>query len=209
MGVHLFHEAKRRRFLLPEELPRFFKALRKEPNLDLRDFVNLAMWTGARRNDILSMQWQDVSLAENRWTVPDPKNRTPYSIPLTPEAISILRDRSRHRKDERSPWVFPSRGKTGHIVDLKGAWKKLLTRAKIADLRIHDLRRTLGSWQAIQGSSLTIVGASLGHKSLSATAVYSQLTLDPVRESVTQATQAMIAASKKKPKLLQAASAST
>lgn len=205
VGVHLFHEAKRRRFLQPDELPRFFAALKKDPSRDLRDFVNLAMWTGARRNNILSMRWQDVSLPDNRWTVPDPKNRTPYSIPLTPEAVNILKDRSRHRKDEQNIWVFPSRGKSGHIVDLKGAWGKLLVRAKVTDLRIHDLRRTLGSWQAIQGSSLTVVGASLGHKSLSATQVYSQLTLDPVRASVTQATRAMIAASKKKPKLLQAA----
>jgi integrase len=204
MGVKLFHEEKRRRFLQPDELPRFFKALRKDTSPDLRDFVNLAMWTGARRNDILSMRWQDVSLADNRWQVPDPKNRAPYLIPLTPEAITILRNRSRRRKDERNQWVFPSRGKSGHIVELKGAWKKLLIRAKVKDLRIHDLRRTLGSWQAIQGSSLAIVGASLGHKSLSATQVYSQLTLDPVRNSVMGATKAMIAASKKKPKALPA-----
>jgi integrase len=202
VGVQLFYEAKRRRFLQPDELPRFFAALRKESNEELRDFVNLAMWTGARRNDILSMRWQDISLADNRWQVPDPKNREPYSIPLVPEAITILRDRSRHRKDEQSPWVFPSRSKSGHIVDLKIAWKKLLVRAKVNDLRIHDLRRTLGSWQAIQGSSLSVVGASLGHKSLSATQVYSQLTLDPVRTSVMGATRAIIDASKKKPKRL-------
>ena len=196
VGVVLFHEAKRRRFLLPEELPRFFAALKTEPSADLRDFVNLAMWTGARRNDILSMRWQDISLPDNRWQVPDPKNREPYTIALVPEAIAILRSRQRN---EPNLWVFPSRGESGHIVDLKGAWKKLLVRAKVSDLRIHDLRRTLGSWQAIQGSSLSIVGASLGHKSLSATQVYGQLTLDPVRTSVTAATQAMIAASKKKP----------
>jgi integrase len=208
VGVKLFHEAKRSRFLQPDELPGFFKALKKETNVDLRDFVNLAMWTGARRGDILSMRWQDISLADNRWDVPDPKNRTPYPVPLTPEAIAILRDRSKRRKDEQNPFVFPSRGKAGHVLDLKKAWKQLLQRAKVANLRVHDLRRTLGSWQAMQGSSLVVVGASLGHKSLSATQVYSQLTLDPVRASVVQATQAMIAASKKKPKQLSAGSGS-
>jgi integrase len=206
MGVKLFHEGKRRRFLQPDELPRFFSALKKETNTDLRDFVQLAMWTGARRNDVLSMRWQDVALADNRWLVPDPKNRTPYVIALTPEAIAVLRHRhrSRHRKDQENQWVFPSRGKSGHIVEVKSAWKKLLVRTKVTNLRIHDLRRTLGSWQAIQGSSLTIVGASLGHKSLSATEVYGQLILDPVRDSVLGATKAMIAASKKKPKALPA-----
>jgi len=183
VGVKLFHEAKRGRFLQPDELPRFFAALKKEANVDLRDFVNLAMWTGARRNDILSMRWQDLSLADNCWTVPDPKNRAPYVVALTPEAITILRERTEQAKKRESgkdsPWVFPSRGKTGHIVELKSAWKKLLQRAKVTNLRIHDLRRTLGSWQAMQGTSLTIVGASLGHKSLSATQVLQQIDLGP------------------------------
>jgi integrase len=64
------------------------------------------------------------------------------------------------------------------------------------DLRIHDLRRTLGSWQARAGASLTIIGKSLGHKSQQATAIYSRLDLDPVRASVEQATAAMIEAGK-------------
>jgi len=57
-GIKLFHEAKRTRFLQPTELHQFFLALKKEKNIDLRDFVNLAMWTGARRGDILSMRWK-------------------------------------------------------------------------------------------------------------------------------------------------------
>jgi integrase len=203
VGIELFDEVKRRRFLQPEELPQFFAALRQETNSDLRDFVNLAMWTGARRGDIFSMRWQDVSIADNRWQIPDPKNGEPYSVALTPEAIEILKDRIKRAKKE-SPWAFPSRGKTGHVVDLKAAWRKLLVKANLgdADLRIHDLRRTLGSWQAAQGTSLNIIGGSLGHKSLEATRVYAQLDLDPVRSSVMSATRTMIAASKKRPKQL-------
>jgi integrase len=194
-GIKLFHEAKRTRFLQPTELPQLFAALTKETNIDLRDFVNLAMWTGARRGDILSMRWANLFLDDNRWQVPDPKNRTPYLVPLTPEAIKILRDRWEFVQN--SPWVFPSRGRTGHVVDLKAAWRKLLQRAKLDGLRQHDLRRTLGSYQAAQGTSLKIIGESLGHKSLAATQVYAQLNLDPVRASVMSATRTMIAASKK------------
>ncbi len=61
-------------------------------------------------------------------------------------------------------------------------------------LRIHDLRRTLGSWQAKQGASLAIIGKSLNHKSQQATAIYARLDLDPVRASVNQATAAMMEA---------------
>ena len=61
-------------------------------------------------------------------------------------------------------------------------------------LRIHDLRRTLGSWQAKQGASLAIIGKSLNHKSQQATAIYARLDLDPVRASVNSATAAMMEA---------------
>lgn len=60
------------------------------------------------------------------------------------------------------------------------------------DLRIHDLRRTLGSWQAKTGASLPIIGKSLNHKSHQATAIYARLDLDPVRDSIQRATTAML-----------------
>jgi integrase len=61
-------------------------------------------------------------------------------------------------------------------------------------LRIHDLRRTLGSWQAINGESLSVIGKSLGHKNIATTAIYARLQLDPVRASMEKATEATFAA---------------
>ncbi|PYU33401.1 MAG: hypothetical protein DMG31_09090 [Acidobacteria bacterium] len=176
-------------------MARLFTALRKEPNRDLRDFVLLSLWTGARRGDVLTMRWQNIELADNRWSVPEPKNRTPYAVPLVREAIEMLKDRQ----------SICGTGASGHLVNLKRGWNGLLARAKITDLRIHDLRRTLGSWQAASGASLPVIGKSLGHRSTCATQIYARLDLDPVRASVTAATQAMIAAAKKKPKQLTAA----
>src|SRR6185503_15245564 len=91
-------------------------------------------------------------------------------------------------------YVFPGSGKSGHLEEPKKGWQRILTRAGIADLRIHDLRRTLGSWQAKQGASLTIIGKSLNHKNQNTTAIYARLDLDPVRDSVNAATTAMLAA---------------
>jgi integrase len=203
--LKLFHESRRTRFLKPAEMPLLFRALRKEPNAALRDYVTLALWTGARRGDLLSMRWRDLSLDDNRWEIPHPKNRSPYVVPLTPEAVRILKDRWK-RSEEDSEWVFPANAGPGHIKNFKRSWRTLLKRAGLADkdLRQHDLRRTLGSYQAAGGTSLGIIGKSLGHKSLAATAVYAQLDLDPVREAVLTATRTMIAASRKKPKQLEA-----
>jgi len=66
--------------------------------------------------------------------------------------------------------------------------------SRLEDLRPHDLRRTLGSYQAMTGASLPIIGKSLGHKSQAATQVYARLDWDPVRDSVNRATQAMLEA---------------
>lgn len=62
----------------------------------------------------------------------------------------------------------------------------------LKNLRLHDLRRTMGSYQAISGASLHIIGKSLGHKSASATQVYARLTVDPVRNAMQKATDKMM-----------------
>jgi len=66
-----------------------------------------------------------------------------------------------------------------------------LQRADIKDLRLHDLRRTLGSYQAITGASSLIIGKSLGHKNHQSTAIYARLSINPIKESVEKATQTM------------------
>jgi integrase len=94
---------------------------------------------------------------------------------------------------------FPAlTGKTGHLVEPKKAWKRLLDRAGLSNLRIHDLRRTLGSWQAKTGASLLVIGKSLNHKSTQSTAIYARLDLEPVRESINLATTAMLNAAGRK-----------
>jgi integrase len=95
--------------------------------------------------------------------------------------------------DSDSEWVLPSKkSASGHLEDPKRPWQDLLARAGIENLRLHDLRRTQGSYQAITGSSLHIIGKSLGHKSPSATELYSRLTTDPIRESMQRATDKML-----------------
>ena len=64
--------------------------------------------------------------------------------------------------------------------------------AGIENFRIHDLRRTLGSYEAITGTSLHIIGKSLGHKSTQATEIYARLSLDPVRNAAQTACNHML-----------------
>jgi integrase len=224
--VKAFKEHKRDRFLQPEEFPAFFRAVEEEPNKTIRDYVFLSLLTGARRANVQAMRWSEINWPAQTWTIPETKSGESVTIALTATALGILEGR---KTGSASEWVFTGKGSTGHLVEPKSAWQRILTRAAtikkkmwlkanpgkndadfakefpapaFRDLRLHDLRRTLGSWQAAAGSSLPIIGKSLGHKSLGATQIYARLNLDPVRESVNKATDAMLLAAKTSPALL-------
>ncbi|WNB74540.1 tyrosine-type recombinase/integrase [Methylomonas koyamae] len=190
-GIKKYPETKRDRFLQSDELPAFFTALAEEPNETLRDYFLISLLTGARRSNVQEMQWPQINFDRAEWRIPTTKNGEPQTVTLSAEALEILRNR---QASNPGTWVFPGSGASGHLVEPKKAWRRVLSRAGIDDLRIHDLRRTLGSWQAKTGASLAIVGKSLNHKSPSTTAIYARLDLDPVRESVDKATSAMLAA---------------
>ena len=180
----------RDRFLQADELTPFFNALSESTNEIMRDFFLLALLTGARRANVSAMRWADIDLVAGVWRIAKTKNGTPQTVTLSPEAVTVLES----RKAGDGEFVFPGEGKTKHIVEPKKAWATLLKAAGIENLRIHDLRRTLGSWQARTGASLSIIGKSLNHKTHQATAIYARLDLDPVRQSVNTATAAMMEA---------------
>lgn len=198
-GHEMFAKVERDRFLGPEELAPFFKALASEPSQTMRDFILLALLTGARRSNVAAMAWADVDLDRAEWRVAGElmKNGEPQTITLAPEAVSILKSRNESAK---SDFVFPSqKAKSGHIEDPRKAWERVLRASGLSDLRLHDLRRTLGSWQARTGASMLLIGKSLNHKDAASTAIYARLDLDPVRQSVERATSAMFEAAGIKP----------
>jgi len=237
-NIKKFKENSRERFLQRDELPRFFEALAAEPNPVIRRFFAVCLLTGARRGNVLSMRWDCVNVKTGTWVIPgaESKNGLPLRVVLVPEVIQLL---SMCKAENHSEWVFPGRGKTGHLADPKKSWKRLLdideltqltrrlrdvghefivdqretlakavvraraeaeffdvdmTDARLADFRPHDLRHTLGSFQAITGASLLIIGKSLGHKSLATTQRYAHLDMDPIRASVNLATKTMLRA---------------
>lgn len=67
----------------------------------------------------------------------------------------------------------------------------------LLDIRMHDIRRTFGSYQALSGASLQVIGKSLGHKSQQSTQVYARLNLDPVRSSIEKAVDVMFSFERK------------
>ncbi len=190
-----FQEQSRERYLSAEELGKFFTAVSAEPSEIARDFLLMLLFTGARKSNVLNMAWKNVSLDLKLWNIPaaQSKNKTSYTVPLVKSALEIL---TRRRKtNPESPWVFYSAAsKSGHLVEPKKAWNRVLKGSGLEDVRMHDLRRTLGSWMSITGASLLTISYALGHKlaSLSVTAVYARANVDPIRQAMETAVQAML-----------------
>ncbi len=161
-----------------------------EPNDTVRDYIYVSLFTGARKSNVLAMRWEDINFERREWLIPETKNGEPLRVHLVEKVLDIL-ERRREAYGEQE-WVFKGSGKTGHLVEPQAGWKRILRRANIKDLRLHDLRRTLGSWQAATGANSFMIGRTLGHKNQQSTAVYARLNIDPVRDSVEKATQAML-----------------
>jgi integrase len=186
-SVTWFKQAPRRRRLSDEEAVTFRQALENfEPVW--REFFTLSLLTGARRQSLLAMRWVDIDLGKARWVIPATwsKHGDEMVVPLTAEAVTLLSGMRERRG--ASPWVFPSeKSKSGHLEEPKAAWMRLLDAAGIADLRLHDLRRTFGSRLAETGASGAVIAAALGHKSLQSARSYLHLQVDAVREAAERA----------------------
>jgi integrase len=189
-GITKFKTRSRERFIRPDEFERFFNTLKTVTNIPFRDYVYLSLFTGARQGNILSMRWDQIDFDLGLWHIPITKNKESQTVPLTDLAIRILKERNENKTSDI--WVFPSTGASGHLVEPKTAWAKFLGNAKLEDLRLHDLRRTLGSYMAMNNQSLQIIGKVLGHKSSAATQIYSRLSSDPLKHAM-EAAQASMA----------------
>jgi integrase len=189
-SIELFPEEKRDRFVQPHELPKLFEALSDEPNPYVKSAFLLALLTGARRGEVLAMRWADVDLEQALWRIPYTKARRPHWLPLPQPVVTLLEALPRLHDNS---YVFPGRNGKGHLINIAKAWTRIRIRAGLMDVRIHDLRRTLGSWLAASGASLPLIGRALNHTQVSTTAIYARLHMDPVRTALEENAQRMIA----------------
>lgn len=181
----------RDRFLSEDELPRFFAAVQKLRRQTARDFFLLCLFTGARRSNVQQMRWQEIHMERRTWTIPHVKSKSgeSFTVPLSDPAMEILLRRKRTAKGE---FVLPGNGKSGNYDAPKGSWQQILKTSGIKNLRIHDLRRTYGSYQAMTGASLLTIAKSLGHTSTAATKVYARLQVEATRSSIDAAMSKMM-----------------
>lgn len=183
----------RQRYLTADEIKRWFEAIEQLQSEQARDYFLMLLWTGARRDNVASMEWDEIDLSRGIWVIPATKykGKKPHVVPLTQNAVEIITRRAESKRDG-ARYVFPGRGQKGYYSDPKDAWKRVLELANIKDLRIHDLRRSVGAWQQAGGASLRTTQVTLGHSNPSVTAAfYSPVEVEGIRASLQETQERM------------------
>lgn len=150
-------ERSRERRLKPGEFQALQRALAGCKNLLFRDLTLFALATGMRRGEILALRWDNVSFRKRTAFLPITKNGESREVPLSPAALDLLKARKNLGNDGSA--VFPI---SANAVRL--AWERVKRRAKIGDLRFHDLRHEAISRFFELGLSVPEVGLISGHK---------------------------------------------
>ncbi len=161
------------RFLSDEERERLLDACLTSDNPYIYPAVVLALSTGARKMEILTLQWRDVDFQRQVITLHKTKNGERRVLPLTGHAWELVQQRAKVLRID-SPFVFPSRNGQ-KAFDIRRAWESARQQANIPDFRFHDLRHSAASYLAMDGASLAEIAEILGHKTLAMVKRYAHL----------------------------------
>ncbi len=168
-GIEEFPERKRKVYVTGEQMPALARAIDGELNEHARHALWLLLLTGVRKKELLRAQWRDVDWDRRTLAIGRTKSGEPLLAPLSTAAIERLKMIPRI---DGNPYVIcgPLTGQP--LKDLRSAWTRVRAAAGLEEFRIHDLRRTVGSWLVQDGVSLHLVGAVLNHKDPKTTAGY-------------------------------------
>jgi integrase len=142
----------------------------------LRPFVLVALNTGMRRNELLSLTRRSVDWANRFVTLEKTKNGAVRHVYLNATALETLRSLPARIDDERLFPFTPSQ--------ISMAFGRAATRAGINEFRLHDLRHTYASYHAMSGIQPRGLQALLGHRDARQTARYSHFADEYLRAAV-------------------------
>lgn len=160
------------RFLDESEKDRLLQVCRESSSLCLFPIVVLALSTGMRKGEILTLTWDDIDLHRGSIHLQTTKNGDRRIIPLVGLPLELLK---KIQSASQTKLVFPSLKDLTTSIDIRSAWESALQKAQITNFKFHDLRHTAASYLAMSQASLLEIGALLGHKTVQMTKRYAHL----------------------------------
>lgn len=150
--------AARNDSLQREQLPAWFSEVRKLQPVPAA-YLQALLLTGARREELMSLRWEDVDLRWRSLRIRD-KVEGERVIPLTPYVAQLLSLLPR-----RNAWVFSSpTGESGRLVDPRIPHNRAVAAAGLPHLTLHGLRRSFGTLTEWVECPVGIVAQIQGHK---------------------------------------------
>jgi integrase len=195
--IEAFPEIKRERFVTVEEMPRLVAAIDEEETPYVKALIWMYLLLGLRKNELLRLKWSDIDMKAKTITIAEPKGRhgtKSHVLPL-PKAVSDLLKKV--PKVVGNPYMFPGFYRGTHLTVIDRPWRRIRAKAGLEDVRIHDLRRTLGSWMAQSGVPINIIGKILNHSQLQTTQIYARLSTEPLREVMDEHAERVLRSVKK------------
>jgi integrase len=151
----------------------------------LKYIIMVALNTGMRKGEILSLEWNQVNLEQGFVTLvaQKTKSRKMRRIPLNHSLKELFIKLQANRKGQRYVFENPVSGKS--YTDLHRRWYGLLKRLGIDDVRFHDLRHTFATYSLLKkGGNLVALQETLGHSDISTTSRYTKAILEGQQQLV-------------------------
>jgi integrase len=161
------------RYLSDEERLCLLTSCQNSSNPLLYPIVVLALSTGARMGEILTLKWEQVNINRGMITLHDTKNKESRSLPLAGHALKVVKELNKIRNID-TDLLFPGKNRK-QPIDIRNPWEKALKEAKIEDFRFHDLRHSAASYLAMNGATIAEIAEVLGHKTLQMVKRYAHL----------------------------------
>jgi integrase len=195
-GVKRNDEASRERYLLSDEMRRWWAAVLADHDRDTRELAALLMLLGVRRGNLQRARWEQLDLVSRAWRIPasEMKANREHLAPLPSPAVGILVARhDRMGKPANGP-VFPGRRPGAPLSDPRGGLARIAKAADLADLHPHDLRRSCATWALEAGVDSAVVGYLLAHADPTVSGIYRRVTFATALDASERAARAMLRA---------------
>ena len=134
---------------------------------ETKAIFELAIETGMRRSEMLSLEWRNVDLKKSVAVLTDTKNGESRAVPLSSTAIRVLKELQRGIGGGKVFTITQSQ--------LRDTWEAARTAAGIPDIRLHDLRHEAASRLFEKGLNVMEAASVTGHKTLSMLKRYTHL----------------------------------
>lgn len=184
--IELYKEKKRERIILNREEAELLIELASEP---AKTAIMIALHTGARTSEALSLRWSDIDFEKNGVRIREQKTEERH-IPLSSELKEHL-----ICKDQLSDWIIYNKQSGSHYTDIRKQFNKARDKViqkltdrtridKIKRLSFYDLRHTFGTWLGETKTNPFVIKELMGHKNIQTTMKYVHIREDAKRKAV-------------------------